>query len=156
MRENKGTLLRVYSNNKGNKEKRKILSDHEISAMEDIKREGVFSENFLDIGCGKGNLVFELSKIGKECVGLDISKADITCSARKARKTKVHFVLADATRLPFRNDAFKVITAIDVIEHLSNYEEFICECKRVLKNDGLIYIHTPNRLQTNLRKKLTR
>lgn len=134
----------------------KHLSDHEKSAIEDIKKEGLFGENFLDVGCGKGNLVFELAKIGKMCIGIDISRVNIYYSMKGRRSANVHFVLADAVQLPFKENSFKVVTAIDVIEHLSSYEKFIFECKRILKAHGLMYIHTPNRLQTNLRKKLTR
>jgi ubiquinone/menaquinone biosynthesis C-methylase UbiE len=132
------------------------LSNHETSAMEDIRKEALFNENFLDVGCGKGNLVFKLGKIGKISVGIDISKRKINYAVKNVKDTNSHFILADATRLPFRDNSFKVITAIDVIEHLSDYEEFISECKRILKTNGLMYIHTPNRLQTNLRKMLTR
>jgi len=137
------------------KTNKESLSDHEISAMEDVKKEGLFNENFLDVGCGKGKLVFEFGKMGKMSVGVDVSKNEVNYAVRNFRNTNNHFILADATRLPFRDDCFRVVTAIDVIEHLSNYEEFILECKRILKTNGRVYIHTPNRIQTDLRKMLT-
>jgi ubiquinone/menaquinone biosynthesis C-methylase UbiE len=48
-------------------------------------------------------------------------------STKNTRKHKYSFILTDATGLPFRDNSFKVITAIDVIERLSNYSELVGE-----------------------------
>jgi len=40
-------------------------------------------------------------------------------------------LIADATKLPFRNETFDVVTALDLIEHLEHPEKFVSEVYRV-------------------------
>jgi SAM-dependent methyltransferase len=50
-----------------------------------------------------------------------------------------------ALKLPFLNHAFDLIVIQDVIEHLSDLKPFYFEVKRVLMNNGIIYLSTPNK-----------
>jgi ubiquinone/menaquinone biosynthesis C-methylase UbiE len=85
----------------------------------------------LDIGCGIDR--FEMNDSGYKIIGLDIS-----------RKSHAD-VLGDATKLPFKDNSFEKILAIQLIEHLIEYEEFVKECSRVLKKDGILHLETPNK-----------
>lgn len=55
-------------------------------------------------------------------------------------------VNGSAIQLPFTNNSFDLIIIQDVIEHLSDINDFYFEVKRVLKNKGKIYLSTPNKL----------
>ena len=55
-------------------------------------------------------------------------------------------VQADISRLPFRPEAFSLITANMVVEHLKDPAVQFREIWRVLEPDGLFIIHTPNAL----------
>lgn len=46
---------------------------------------------------------------------------------------------------PFKSKSFDMIVSFEVIEHLWNYEKFLLECNRLLKDKGLLIISTPNR-----------
>jgi len=52
-------------------------------------------------------------------------------------------IKADCTRLPFHDDSFDLITAAAVIEHLSDPQGFLHECRRVLKPGGLLVLTCP-------------
>ena len=59
--------------------------------------------------------------------------------------TEQNCVNGTALKLPFINHSFDLIIIQDVIEHLSDIKSFYLEVKRVLKNNGLIYLSTPNK-----------
>ena len=55
------------------------------------------------------------------------------------------FDLDDETiQYPFPNGTFDAIIALATIEHLINTEHFITELRRILKDDGRLYISAPN------------
>jgi len=84
----------------------------------------------LDIGCGTGALMDDLTAQGHNVWGLDISQEALKfCRMRGHKK----LYLADAAKLPFADDCFDLVTAIGVIEHLDNDEIFLNEVARVLR-----------------------
>lgn len=60
--------------------------------------------------------------------------------------TGTGLVNGSALQLPFTNNSFDLIIIQDVIEHLSELNDFCTEVKRVLKTNGVIYLSTPNKL----------
>jgi 2-polyprenyl-6-hydroxyphenyl methylase/3-demethylubiquinone-9 3-methyltransferase len=57
----------------------------------------------------------------------------------------VHYEVADAFHLPYADNSFDVITAMDFLEHIEDPELVIMEFSRVLKNGGIFFFHTFNR-----------
>jgi SAM-dependent methyltransferase len=85
----------------------------------------------LDIGCGTGVLVDELTTQGHEVWGLDISEEALKFCRMRGHNKRLY--RGDATNLPFADCRFDLVTAIGVIEHLDNDEIFLSEVWRVLK-----------------------
>ena len=85
----------------------------------------------LDIGCGTGVLVDELTTQGHEVWGLDISEEALKFCRMRGHNKRLY--RGDATNLPFADWRFDLVTAIGVIEHLDNDEIFLSEVWRVLK-----------------------
>jgi len=52
-------------------------------------------------------------------------------------------IVAEATHIPFNNDAFDDVMCMEVLEHLPEPENAIKEIKRILKEDGLLYVTVP-------------
>ena len=50
--------------------------------------------------------------------------------------------------LPYENNFFDSVYIGELIEHLANFEIVFCEIRRVLKNDGLLILDTPNLFST--------
>jgi len=94
-------------------------------------------KNILDVGAGSGWLVNHLQKQGFGVIGIDYSPM----------ATKKNLVLsAKATKLPFADNQFDLVTAVSLIEHLnsSDVKRFLNEVKRVLKPTGYLFLITPN------------
>jgi SAM-dependent methyltransferase len=53
-------------------------------------------------------------------------------------------VMASALELPFIDEAWDVVTAFDIVEHITLPDVFLSECNRVLKRDGFFIISSPN------------
>lgn len=96
----------------------------------------------LDIGCAEGYLVYAFYNLGIEAYGVDISQYAISHSPGQVREF-LFKIDVDCEALPFENKTFDVVTAIDIVEHLQNYEKTICEIGRVLKPGGIACVTTP-------------
>lgn len=49
-------------------------------------------------------------------------------------------IQAVGEQLPFKNESFDLVTAASVIDHLKEPEVFLSECRRVLKEQGIVII----------------
>lgn len=63
---------------------------------------------------------------------------------RRYSADRLHFLELDCQALPFKKSSFDVVTSLDTIEHVKEWEQFLAECKRVLKPGGLFICSTPN------------
>jgi len=98
----------------------------------------------LDVGCGTGKLVEFLTKSGFETFGCDPSNRAINIARTINKKGCIK--KSSASKLPYKDKTFDLVTSISVIEHLAQKETrmFLKETKRVLKDNGFIFLVTPN------------
>lgn len=117
-------------------QKRDVLPLHFAQTLKLLLKE-LKVKKILDVGCGTGKLVDFLNQSGFEAAGCDISDMAVKLSGA---------VQASATDLAFPAKTFDCLTAISLIEHLApnEAEKFIQEAKKVLKNQGYIFLVTPN------------
>lgn len=75
----------------------------------------------LDIGCGKGYLLYELKKINPtfEIYGVDISKYAIKHSKKEINNNLKY---SSSTKLPFKNKKFDLAYSINTFHNLFNYD----------------------------------
>ncbi|PIS02921.1 MAG: 3-demethylubiquinone-9 3-O-methyltransferase [Chlamydiae bacterium CG10_big_fil_rev_8_21_14_0_10_42_34] len=99
----------------------------------------------LDIGCGAGILTNALAKAGHTVSGIDLSESSLHIAKKYDETAKVTYLNASAYALPFPNDHFDVVCAMDVLEHVEDPAQLIKEASRVLKAGGLFFFHTFNR-----------
>ena len=99
----------------------------------------------LEVGCGKGEFYeyFKSKRPPLDYTGVDISKEAINYNRKN--NPRGHFLVNEASALPFKDGTFKTVVAIEVLEHLDNIEGFSDEVKRVLMNGGKFLAITPNR-----------
>lgn len=96
--------------------------------------------SILDIGCGAGGNIKILGEFGS-VTGLDLSE-----EALKFAKTHGAFeelMQGDAEHLPFPDEAFGLVSAFDVLEHISDDQKAIREMFRVLQRGGFALITVP-------------
>lgn len=103
-------------------------------------------KRLLDLGCGSGYGSAELARTAASVVGVDVSAGAIEFATANYSAPNLSFSLASCTRVPFPDAGFHLITAFEVIEHLSNWNEMLSEARRLLTSDGLFLVSTPNKL----------
>lgn len=95
-------------------------------------------KNILEIGCGTGRWLAELTKQNNLCVGLDRSIRMIH-EARKS-ETVIPFLVGDALKLPFKNSTFDFVYCVNAIHHFGNTSSFLNEAAKILRKNGIIAI----------------
>lgn len=99
----------------------------------------------LDIGCGGGLLTNTLAKAGHAVFGIDLSENSLEMGRQKDDTASVTYLQASAEALPFPDETFDVVCAMDLLEHVEDPALVIAEAGRVLKKNGLFFFHTFNR-----------
>ena len=97
----------------------------------------------LDVGCGNGKTSSKLIDLGYRTTGVDFSgKAVESCT--ELLGDRASFRVASATELPFPDGSFDYITAVHVLEHLTDDELSVAvsEFTRILRNGGFIFTRT--------------
>jgi SAM-dependent methyltransferase len=96
--------------------------------------------SILDIGCATGALLAYLGKNGWRVTGVEISP----CAnyAREERNLDVRSLPLEENHFP--DSGFDVVLASHLVEHLNDPLSFFKDVYRILKNDGLVFITTPN------------
>jgi len=100
------------------------------------------SGRLLDIGCAYGLLVRAASK-DFEAFGMDISSFALSKSRRFCDG---NVSKACASSLPFKDEAFDVVTLIDTLEHVSRLNQCLEDIARILKRRGVLMLQLPNPL----------
>lgn len=99
---------------------------------------------FLDIACGKGNLLRELREKNQKLklYGSDISDYAISL-ARKVAKDVV-FSVDDGEKLSFKSNQFDYTSCIGGLEYYTDPVKGAKEIARVLTKNGMVLIGVPN------------
>ncbi|HUU62661.1 MAG TPA: class I SAM-dependent methyltransferase [Dehalococcoidia bacterium] len=92
----------------------------------------------LDVGCGTGMNLKYLEDYGA-VIGLDSSKEALDFCKIRGDK---NLILGDAERLPFEDDAFDLITALDLLEHIDD-DKALKGFHRVLKPNSPLVLTVP-------------
>lgn len=115
-----------------------------------VKENIVEGKRILDIGCGIGYGVGILKDGQTElAVGIDKDYPSTRYGQETYGFEGLGFAQAYAEHLPFAPDSFDVVVSLEAIEHLENPKAFLNEAHRVLTEDGVFIISTPNREITN-------
>jgi demethylmenaquinone methyltransferase/2-methoxy-6-polyprenyl-1,4-benzoquinol methylase len=120
-------------------------------------------ERALDVCCGTGDLALRLGRAGMDVVGLDFTErmlevaerrkcgvrnaecgiscgtAEVFSTPHSALRTP-HFIRGDAQRVPFRDNAFEVVTVGYGLRNLADWEAGLKEMLRVAKPGGRILV----------------
>ena len=99
----------------------------------------------LDVGCGPGTITVDLARIATagSVVGLDRSEdviAEARATAQQAGVTNVEFGVGDVYALDHEADAFDVVHAHQVLQHLSDPVAALREMARVCRPEGLVAV----------------
>ncbi len=101
----------------------------------------------LDIGCGGGILSEPLARLGAQVVGADPSEENIAVAAAHAQDSgvSVDYRATTAEHLAAQREQFDIVLAMEVVEHVTNVDEFVATCAAMVKPGGLMIAATLNR-----------
>jgi 2-polyprenyl-3-methyl-5-hydroxy-6-metoxy-1,4-benzoquinol methylase len=97
----------------------------------------------LDVGCGPGTITVDLARLVApgEVIGIDAVEAPLMearAAATAAALDNVSFRVADGMALPFDDDAFDVVHAHQVLQHVPDPVGMLREMRRVTRPGGIV------------------
>lgn len=87
-------------------------------------------EKILEVGCGRGYLTRELTRLGWDVIGVDANPKAVSLAV----SDRVRYMRAET--LEFDDAAFDHVVAVHSIEHIPQIDEALAEMARVLKPGG--------------------
>jgi 2-polyprenyl-3-methyl-5-hydroxy-6-metoxy-1,4-benzoquinol methylase len=102
---------------------------------------GVTAKWFLDIGCGDGSVTLLMAKTmdADEVYGADIDNLLLSRLPHPIKGVKYDFEKLNGSALPFAEEYFDAISAIEFIEHLSSGDELMREANKLLVPGGFFW-----------------
>jgi len=89
----------------------------------------------LEVGCGTGHWLQQLTCPGRQVLGLDLSRGMLF----KARQAGVKWLQqGTALCLPYRSSSLDLVFVVNALHHFQEPERFIHEAFRVLKPGGML------------------
>jgi SAM-dependent methyltransferase len=125
----------------GKEERGNLQTNLEFLALTNVLKPG---DRILEIGCGIGSVVFELSRKGYDITGIDISGEAIEYGRKKYGNIRLEVQAAET--LPYEDESFDAVLSFDLFEHIASIDKHISEVARVLHPGGHYLFQTPNKL----------
>ncbi|MCS6980669.1 MAG: class I SAM-dependent methyltransferase [Flavobacteriales bacterium] len=105
----------------------------------------VVGSSVLDVGCGRGQLLYHLSQKW-DATGCDVYASEFV------REKNLRFVEAFTHRLPFPDRSFDTVVCTHVLEHVPLWHSSVAELKRVCRKKLIVVLprERPYRFGFNL------
>ena len=107
-------------------------------------------QRVLDIGCGWGGMALYLHRVaGVDVLGITLSERQLKVARERAAAAgvadHVKFELIDYRKV---DATFDRIVSVGMFEHVGakHYDEFFAKCRKLLKPDGVMLLHTIGKL----------
>jgi 2-polyprenyl-3-methyl-5-hydroxy-6-metoxy-1,4-benzoquinol methylase/glycosyltransferase involved in cell wall biosynthesis len=106
----------------------------------------VKGKRVLDLACGEGYGTYMLAKEAEHAVGVEIDQPTIEHARRKYIRDNVEFIQGSILEVPIEGkQKFDVVVCFEGFEHIDRHDKLLSEIKRLIKDDGLFIVSTPNR-----------
>ena len=97
----------------------------------------------LDVGCGPGGLLDELSRETVRVNGVDLSPGMIAAARRRYPRDR--YEVADVLALPFARESMDLVTCLGVVEYLPQPMDALRALRDVVRPGGWLIVSFPNR-----------
>lgn len=110
----------------------------------------VRGQNIVDVGCGGGILSESLAFLGGRVTGIDPAKGPLVIaklhSIESGVEQRIEYIHGTAEELTDdKRESFDVVTALEILEHVSDYNQVIQSLADLCKPGGNVFISTINR-----------
>jgi SAM-dependent methyltransferase len=89
-------------------------------------------ETYVDLGCGEGRLMRQVSRLGARVIGVDIN-IDLASRTEKV-------MIAELPGIPVRDAAVDGAYSVLTLEHIADHYSFFLEARRVVRPRGVLAI----------------
>ncbi|MFN2543231.1 MAG: class I SAM-dependent methyltransferase [Actinomycetota bacterium] len=119
----------------------RALSPQAAAAVQAVLTEELGErEPILEIGVGTGRIALPLVEAGVPVVGVDLSEPMLAKLREKSAGSPFPLVQGDATRLPFRDDAFGAAYGVHVLHLIPGWRDVVAELMRTVRGGGRVLI----------------
>lgn len=119
-------------------ETRLRIFENPLSEIEKMKPQ---KGSILDVGCGRGELLYVANKRSWKATGTDISKSFVQYAREKFN---ANALVGDLKDIELPQESFDAATLISVIQYLQDPMGTLRKINSLLKKDGALYIETTN------------
>lgn len=100
-----------------------------------------------DVGCGGGIVAEPLARMGGAVTAIDAAAENIEVARAHAaqQELEIDYRATTAEALMETGARFHMVTALEIIEHVTDPAEFVQSCAALLKPGGLLILSTLNR-----------
>ncbi|MAG50400.1 hypothetical protein CL621_02030 [archaeon] len=117
------------------------LKPEDLERFRQTSRHLLDSGSLLDIGCGEGYWLKFLSETTDlQLSGSDVSQIRLNLSRKNLNNENISLSVDDITELPYENKEFDQITALEVIEHIPEWQKGLAELVRVASKRVVITV----------------
>lgn len=101
--------------------------------------------DIVDIGCGGGALVRELTRLGARVIGVEISDEQLAPARAQDEATGADYRIGTAQELPLPGASVDVAVFMRTLHHVPVHAlgEALREARRVLRPAGILYVAEP-------------
>ncbi|MFO7996273.1 MAG: glycosyltransferase [Dehalococcoidia bacterium] len=106
----------------------------------------VKGKRVLDLACGEGYGANMLAREAEYVAGIEIDKTTVQHARSRYIRDNLEFIEGSILDVPIQDKKkFDVVVCFEAIEHIADHDKLLSEVKRLLKDDGLFMVSTPNK-----------
>ena len=108
--------------------------------------------DLLDIGCGGGLIAEPMARLGFKVTGIDAGEKNVGVARLHAARSQLDIAYEDTTpeALAARGQRFDVVLALEVVEHVTDVDEFLGAAASLVAPGGALIAATLNRTSKSL------
>jgi ubiquinone/menaquinone biosynthesis C-methylase UbiE len=100
-------------------------------------------QRVLDVGSGTGDFTALVAEAGAQPIGVEVAQAAVDRALQRHPQLDFRLAPIDGP-LPLEDNAFDVVWASEVIEHIADTARWLSEIRRVLVPRGQLLLTTPS------------
>ncbi len=130
-----------------------LYGEEQLKKWNIVKKITSFSKDdiVLDLGCGTGIILQELSKMVKQIIGIDNAIRMLT---KAPKLDNVSYFLTNAENIPFPDKYFDKTISLTMLQDVKNWDDVFKEIKRVTKGEIVITLLKRNKDLETIKKRL--